>query len=275
MSQISPVSERSVRRLRHETKRRLLQVRGVSRITPKMVRITVGGDDLTGFISAAHDDHVKLFFPPPGEEKPLMPTPSPNGPIYPAGAPRPAARDYTPRRYDASANTLAIDFVLHGDGPATSWAAHAKPGQFLGVGGPRGSFIVPDDFDWYLFVGDETALPAIGRRLEELPASARVLVVAEIDDAAEEQRFTSRARVETQWLHRDGAAPGVKPLLQGALARFKLPLGEGYAWVAAEAATAKALRRVLVDERGLRKDRVKAAAYWKHGAVGVHETYDE
>ena len=89
-----------------------------------MVRITVGGDDLTGFISAAHDDHVKLFFPPPGEEKPLMPTPSPNGPIYPEGAPRPAARDYTPRRYDALANTLAIDFVLHGDGPATSWAAH-------------------------------------------------------------------------------------------------------------------------------------------------------
>jgi NADPH-dependent ferric siderophore reductase len=275
MSQISPVSERSVRRLRHETKRRLLQVRGVSRITPKMVRITVGGDDLTGFISAAHDDHVKLFFPPPGEEKPLMPTPSPNGPIYPEGAPRPAARDYTPRRYDASANALAIDFVLHGDGPATSWAAQAKPGQFLGVGGPRGSFIVPDDFDWYLFVGDETALPAIGRRLEELPASAHVLVVAEVDDAAEEQRFTSRARVETQWLHRDGAAPGVKPLLQGALAQLKLPLGEGYAWVAAEAATAKALRRVLVDERGLRKNRVKAAAYWKHGAVGVHETYDD
>jgi NADPH-dependent ferric siderophore reductase len=56
---------------------------------------------------------------------------------------------------------------------------------------------------------------------------------------------------------------------------LSLPPGEGYAWAAGEAATAKALRRHLVDERGVRKDRVKAAAYWKRGAVAVHETYDD
>ena len=160
---------RTARRVRHETKMRLLQVREVSRLTPKMVRIVVSGEALAGFISAAHDDHVKLFFPQPGQDKPVLPTPTPNGPVYPEGAPRPAARDYTPRRYDAAANTLVVDFVLHGEGPATTWAAQARPGQFLGVGGPRGSFIVPDDFDWYLLAGDETAIPAIGRRLEELP----------------------------------------------------------------------------------------------------------
>ncbi len=275
MSQTSQTKERIARRVRHETKLRLLQVRDVSPITAKMVRITVGGAELEGFVSAAHDDHVKLFFPQPGQEKPVLPTPSPNGPVYPEGAPRPAARDYTPRRYDAAANTLAIDFVLHGDGPAAAWAAQARPGQFLGVGGPRGSFIVPDDFDWYLLAGDETALPAIGRRLEELPAGTRVLVVAEVEDAGEEQRFATRARLDTLWLHRGAAAPGEKSLLQKAIADLALPPGEGYAWVAAEAATAKALRRHLVDERGLNKDRVKAAAYWKRGAAAVHETYDD
>jgi hypothetical protein len=112
-----------VRRVRHDTKLRLLEVKSVGRITPKMLRITVGGDELAGFVSAAHDDHVKLFFPQPGQAKPVLPTSSPNGPVYPADAPRPAARDYTPRRYDPTAGTLAIDFVLHGDGPATSWAA--------------------------------------------------------------------------------------------------------------------------------------------------------
>lgn len=96
-----------------------------------------------------------------------------------------------------------------------------------------------------------------------------------VADAGEEQRFTSRAQVEMRWLHRNGAAPGSQPLLQKAIAELKLPSGEGYVWVAAEAATAKALRRHLVDERGLRKDRVKAAAYWKHGAAAVHETYDD
>jgi NADPH-dependent ferric siderophore reductase len=272
-AQTSSAKERAPRRVRHETKMRLLQVREVKRLTPQMVRIVVGGDALTGFISAAHDDHVKVFFPQPGQDKPVLPKPSPNGPVYSEGAPRPAARDYTPRRYDAAANTLTIDFVLHGDGPATTWAAQARPGDFLGVGGPRGSFIVPDDFDWYLLAGDETALPAIGRRLEELPAGARAIVVVEVASAAEEQRFDTRARVETHWLHRHGA--GDQALLQKAIADLQLPPGDGYTWVAAEAGTAKALRRYLVDQRGLPKDRVKAAAYWKKGAVAVHETYDD
>jgi NADPH-dependent ferric siderophore reductase len=272
---MSPTTERTARRIRHETKRRLLEVHDVSRITPKMARIVLGGDELAGFVSAAHDDHVKLFFPRPGQDKPVLPTQTPNGPVYPEGAPQPAARDYTPRRYDVAANTLTIDFVLHGDGPAAAWATQARLGQFLGVGGPRGSFIVPDDFDWYLLAGDETALPAIGRRLEELPATTRALVVVEVADAGEEQRFNTRARLETRWLHRNGAEPGARSPLQEAIAELKLPSGEGYAWVAAEAAAAKALRRHLVDERGLRKDRVKAAAYWKQGAVAVHENYDD
>jgi len=275
MSETSQTTARVGRRVRHETKLRLLQVRDVSRPTPKMVRVVAGGGALTGFVSAAYDDHVKLFFPHPGEEKPVLPTPSPNGPVYPEGVKRPAARDYTPRRYDAAANALTLDFVLHDAGPATAWAAQAQPGHFLGVGGPRGSFIVPDDFDWYLFAGDETALPAIGRRLEELPANTRILVVAEVADKKEEQQLARRASIEVRWLHRDGAAPGTTSLLQDALAGLSLPPGEGYAWVATEAATAKALRRHLVDERGLDKERVKAAAYWKRGAVAVHETYND
>jgi NADPH-dependent ferric siderophore reductase len=278
MSQISQAPqtrERIARRVRHETKTRLLQVRDVSRVTPQMVRVVLAGEQLAGFVSAAHDDHVKLFFPHPGQDRPVLPTPSPNGPVYPEGAVRPAARDYTPRRYDAAAGTLMIDFVLHGDGPATTWAAQAQPGHYLGVGGPRGSFIVPDDFDWYLFAGDETAIPAIGRRLEELPAGTRTIAVIEIADAAEEQRFDTRTRLALHWLHRHGAEPGHHLLLQKALAELSIPSGEGYAWIAAEAATAKALRRYLIDQRRLRKDRVKAAAYWKRGAAAVHETYDD
>jgi NADPH-dependent ferric siderophore reductase len=275
MSETSQTTARVGRRVRHETKTRLLQVRDVSRLTPKMVRVVVGGDALAGFVSASYDDHVKLFFPHPGEEKPVLPTPSSNGPVYPEGVPRPAARDYTPRRYDAAANTLTLDFVLHDAGPATAWAAQAKTGHFLGVGGPRGSFVIPDDFDWYLFVGDETALPAIGRRLEELPANTRVMVVAEIAGKEEEQQFDSRAAVEVRWLYRDAAVAGTTSLLQDALAGLSLPPGEGYAWVATEAATAKALRQYLVEQRGLDKERVKAAAYWKRGAVAVHETYND
>src|ERR1700722_18612396 len=148
MSDTAQTTARVGRRVRHELKMRLLQVRDVSRLTPKMVRVVVGGEALSGFVSASYDDHVKLFFPHPGEDKPVLPTPSPNGPVYPEGIVRPPSPDYTPRRFDAAANTLTLDFVLHDAGPATAWAAQAKTGQFLGGGGPSDGLVIPAGFGW-------------------------------------------------------------------------------------------------------------------------------
>ena len=65
-------SERGVRRVRHELKLRLLQVSQVERITPGFVRVTLTGEDLAGYSSQGYDDHSKLFFPAPGEDKPLF-----------------------------------------------------------------------------------------------------------------------------------------------------------------------------------------------------------
>jgi NADPH-dependent ferric siderophore reductase len=265
-------SRHATTRVRHEPRRRLLTVQQVERITPQMARITLGGD-LAGFVSASYDDHVKVFFPLPGRNEPTLPEPGPDGTV-PEGVERSPGRDYTPRRFDA--DRLVIDFALHDAGPATSWAAQAKEGQKLAVGGPRGSFVVTDDFDWYLFVGDETALPAIGRRLEELRAGARAVVVAAVTGREEEQRFESRAAVETVWVHRPlSQATDPAPLVD-AVRGLTLPsTGDGYAWAAGESQTAKLLRRHFVDERGLNKAWVKAAGYWKQGATAIHETHND
>lgn len=259
---------RGVRRIRHELKLRRLTVTDWHDLTPKMRRITLGGAELEGFVSAAHDDHVKLFFPTP-DGRLSLPEFGPNGPVFPAG-PRSEARDYTPRRYDAAAGRLDIDFVLHGDGPASSWAANVERGQEIGVGGPRGSFVVFGRYDYYLLAGDETALPAIGRRIEELPAGARVIAVVEIADVSEEQHFASAADVELRYLHRNGAAAGTTQLLQDALESLKLPEGSGFHFVGAEAQTARDLRALLVEQRGIDPDRVKASAYWHLGIAGAH-----
>jgi NADPH-dependent ferric siderophore reductase len=199
----------------------------------------------------------------------------PDGPIFPEGAPKPEMRDYTPRRYDAAAGVLDIDFASHDAGPATTWAAGAKPGQTLGIGGPRGSFIIPTQFDWHLLVGDETALPAIGRRLEELPRDTRALVVAEIDGPAEEQKFSSAAPFEVVWVHRKTAAAGDPTLLLERLRAVKFPAGEYFAWIAAETQVARALRQYLVGERAVNKHWVKAAGYWRSGTSGVHEKIED
>ncbi|MBN9474299.1 MAG: NADPH-dependent ferric siderophore reductase [Bordetella sp. SCN 67-23] len=268
-------TERAVRRVRHELKFRLLRVRAVRKVTPRLLRVTLEGGDLAGFSSAAYDDHVKLFFPAPGQERPVVPTPGPNGMVFPEDQPRPAARDYTPRRYDAEAGELDIEFALHGDGPAAEWAQRAEAGQYLGVGGPRGSFVMEGEFDGYLLVGDETALPAIARRLEELPAGARAVVVAEVADAAEQQSFDTRADVEVRWVHRDGVAPGRPELLAQAVAELGKPRGDWYAWIAAESGVAKRVRQVLVESWQLPKEWIKAAGYWKLGAVATHDKHED
>src|SRR5690606_5189977 len=205
------MAERQVERVRHELRFRIAEVVRNERITPRMARITLTSPDFEGFRSDAYDDHVKLFFAPPGESL-AMPTPGANGLVFPEGAVRPEARDYTPRRFDRARREVVIDFVLHGDGPAASWAARAASGDTVGVGGPRASFVVRGEFDWYLLVGDETALPAIARRIEELPSGARVMAFVEVADAAERQQFETAAALELHWLLRDD--PGAPKLVE-------------------------------------------------------------
>ncbi|NNM72747.1 siderophore-interacting protein [Enterovirga aerilata] len=257
MNDLSPTNpaRHRIERVRHELKRRVLTVAKVERLVPSMVRVTLAGPDLAGFVSASYDDHVKLFFPVEGGE--------------------PAGRDYTPRRFDPARNELAIDFALHEAGPATRWASEARQGDSLTIGGPRGSFVVPDDFDWYLFVGDETALPAIGRRLEELRPGTRSIVVAEVAGPQEELALPSRSAVEAIWVHRGAAEPGTTTGLEEAVARLSLPEGEGYAWVAGEAAIARRLRRLLVEQHGQPKEWLKAAAYWTRGRADAHGAIED
>ncbi len=262
----------AARRVRHALRFRALDVRKVERITPHMVRVTLGGDDLEGFVSPGFDDHVKLFFPDPATGTLVLPAAGPDGPAWPDGG-KPVMRDYTPRRYDAKAGTLEIDFALHLAGPATRWAEQARPGQRLGVGGPRGSFIVPTGFDWHLMIGDDTALPAIARRLEELPAGAHAEVIVEVDGPADLFEFRTQADVEVTWVHREGAAADAIPLLD-ALQKLRMPSGFFHSWIGCESAHAKALRAYLVNECRANPKWVKASGYWRKGSAAAHDTHD-
>jgi len=256
------VATHESRRVRHPLVFRHVQVLEVQDITPSMRRVIFGGEELAGFSSAAADDQVKLFFPVNGEPLP-RPTMGADGLQFPEGAARPPLRDYTPRHFDAAARTLAIDFVLHGDGPAATWAATAAPGQLIGLGGPRGSMLVADDFDHYVMVGDETALPAIGRWLEELPARAHVTVLVEVADERDRQAFHSRANVQVTWMHRDGTPPGGGTLLLDALAALPLPEGDVFWWIATESRRARLIRQSLVARDGVNAEWVKATGYWQ------------
>ncbi|NUX99560.1 siderophore-interacting protein [Paraburkholderia youngii] len=268
----------AVHRVRHPLKFRLLQVKQVRALTPHLIRVTFTGDDLHDFVSASFDDHIKVFFSEPGADKPTLPQAGADGPVFPEGK-RPTARDFTPRRFDRDARELDIEFAMHDAGPAATWAAQAQVGQYLGVGGPRGSMVIPTGFDWHLLIGDDTALPAIARRLEELPAGTRVAAVIEVADPSARIEFTTQAELHLVWCYRSEAdtqtgARG-EALLHAVRDTWLPENGEGYVWAAGEAATIRAVRQHLCGERGVDKARIRAASYWKQGAVAVHETIDD
>jgi NADPH-dependent ferric siderophore reductase len=261
------------RRVRHELRFRALTVASVQDLTPTMRRIVLEGEDLDGFTSLGFDDHVKLFPVPPGQGL-ILPAVGPDGPVFPE--PRPVARDYTPRAFDAENRRLTIDFVTGHGGPATEWAEGATPGALVGVGGPRGSFIVPTAFADHVLIGDETALPAIARRLEELPAGVRAHVVVEVDDAASRLSLTSAADLTVIWVERDGRPRARSEDLEAAMdtALASVDQADAYVWIAAESTVAKILRARALS-MGFSPRAMKAAGYWRHGAVGAHEVIED
>ncbi|WP_226573409.1 siderophore-interacting protein [Acuticoccus sediminis] len=249
-----PATAPTIRRVRHELERRDLTVSAVERITPAMIRVTLEGDALATFASASPDDHVKVFVP--GDD----------------GAP--VGRDYTPRSFDTEARSLVIDFVDHDAGPAALWARQARTGDAIQVGGPRGSGVVEGVSSW-LLIGDETALPAIGRRIEELPAGTPVTSLVAVDGPAEEQTFATAAALDARWIHRPAAEAADPAPYLAALKAIEIAPGT-YVWVAAEAGVARAIRTVLLEERGLPKPWLKAAGYWAAGrADGSVKSIDD
>ena len=236
-----------VQRVRHELKRRDVTVARVEAVSPHFRSVTFAGEALADFLSASFDDHVKFMLDVPGGDRVM--------------------RDYTPRRFDAAKRELTLEFALHGEGPAADWARQAKPGDRATIGGPRGSFIIPPDYAWHLLVGDETAIPAIARRLEELPPQARVMVLVQTDDPADQRLFNRSPQTSVQWL-------GSSEQLISAVRALTLPPGEGYAWCAGEARVVAQLRNLLVAEKGHDRHAIRAAAYWKQGAVAHHENLE-
>ncbi|WP_079433841.1 siderophore-interacting protein [Zoogloea sp. LCSB751] len=239
--------ERRIQRVRHELRRREVTVAQVEQVSPGFVRVTFGGDDLADFVSLSFDDHVKFMFADPAGEV--------------------VRRDYTPLQHDAAARTLSIEFALHERGAASDWARAAQVGQLAAIGGPRGSMIIPLDYDWHLLVGDSSALPAIQRRLWELPAGARTIAVIQVDDAADRRDFASAANVDVSWV-RSGDE------LLAAVRALQLPAGSGFAWGAGETGVMRPLRELLKG-KGVAGVDMRIAAYWKHGAADFHERLDD
>lgn len=270
----------------YPTTTRWLHVLRVRDASPGMRRVTLGGEKLqahtaengypvAAFRSDGFDDEFKIMFKHPEAEAALGPEQRDGVLHWPLEDPHLVMRTYTVRRWDAEAAELDIDFVLHGVGPATSWARHAQPGDRVQIAGPRQSGGEPEGADWLLVAGDETALPAIARWLEEMPQDTKAQVFIEVGEQDHRQELVQPPGVEITWLSRDGAEAGTTTLLQDAITSAQWWEGAVFAWVAGEALSIAPIRRWLTREKQLPKEQVEVTGYWRRSEVVVSEENPE
>lgn len=254
----------------HDLKRRNLKVLRTELVAPRMQRITLGGEELAGFASLAPGDHVKIFFPDTPGGMIHAPTLIDGRPQQPEGTV--IARDYTPFAFRAEGQNgpeLDIDFVLHGDtgaqGPASEWAAKAKPGDPLIVAGPRGSIVPPEDVSELLLIADETALPAVTRWLDLYPDTPATGIFSVSDVATADYLFEYKKPGRTcEWISGEDRDDRVLTALREATITQRTLV-----FLAGEATSLIPLRRYLRRELGLSKQQVDAHGYWKRGVVNL------
>ena len=237
----------------------MAHVAGAVDLTPRMRRVTLGGDGLRSLIGQLHPaDAVKLYLPATGQAAPHTRLSD-----FSSGRKAYHIRPYTIRSFRSAAPELDIDVLLHGDSRGSVWARSVQPGDAVGLIGPRHDYHGAHGADWQVLAGDESALPAIAAILEQLPAQARATALIEVDDEAGEVPVELGANAEIRWLHRRGAPAKDSTLLEAALRGLNLPDGRGYCWVAGNSAVVHRIRHLLHHDWRLAKDQMFTMGYWR------------
>lgn len=195
------------------------------RLSPSFQRVTLAGRSLVDFAGEGYDQRINLVLPLAGTGLDGFP----QGPDWyqtwralPATRRHPV-RTYTVRAHRADRCEVDIDFVLHGGGPggdsheggpASRWAAGARPGDPLLLVGPdvrragpatAVTWAPPPDAHRLLLAGDETAVPALSAILEALPPGVAATVLLEVPYSGDALNLRVPAGVEVVWLSRAGA----------------------------------------------------------------------
>lgn len=245
----------------------VLEVLGTVWLSRSMVRIVAGGEDFADFESnGAADQHVKLHFAnpalglvPPYEMRSLR--------ALLAREDLPVSRSYTIRRHDSVAREIYIDFFVHQiNGVASAWAAGAKPGDLMVLSRPKGTFRPDASAEQHLYVGDESAIPAISAALEMLPSNAMGKVFLEVDGEEDHQEIKLPPQMRLSWIHRGEEPSATSTVLANSLRELPAVHGQVEILALGERTATQDIRRLLthwdLDQR-----RIKVSSYWRAGRI--------
>lgn len=216
-------------------------------LSPSMQAITLSAPELADFSYA------------PGQDVMLL---------VAAEGTKPVRRRYTIRSADPVNRSLTLNIVLHGQGPGERWLRTAKPGDTIEGIGPRGKIATSKSADWHLFMGDESAMPAILTMTESLPATATATLIIEVPTTDDEQELDAVASTRLSWLHRLDRQAGEPELLTAEAREVELPPGVGQLYLFGEASVVLRLREIL-GSRGIAPDQMSPKAYWGRGRANA------
>jgi NADPH-dependent ferric siderophore reductase len=233
-------------------------------LTPRMVRVVAGGPGFADLVGNGYTDkYTKVIFVKPelGLEPPYD-LPALRESLAPDDWP--VVRTYTIRSIDEAAAEIAIDFVVHGtEGVAGPWAAAARAGDVVVLGGSGGAYAPAPETGWHVLAGDESALPAITSALAAMPSDARGIVHLEVEDELDVLPLDAPAGVTVDWIYRGSSRDAGS--LAAAVADAEWPDGASVQVFAhGERESMKAIRAVLA-RRGVARDRFSLSGYWAYG----------
>lgn len=244
---------------------RRVAVTAVTALTPRLIRVTVGGPELDGLVIEQPAASVRLLLPAPGSSELVVPAWQGNEFRMPDGS-RPTIRTLTPLRLDSTLRELDLEIVVHEGGAASAWAQAARPGDEAALSGPGRGYPIDAEATGFVLGGDESAMPAITQLLEVLPADKPVHVIVEVADPAARLELPEHPAATVDWYDLPAGAPPGDCIVA---AITSTDLGPGTRiWAAGEAAAMQRIRRHLLDERNLPRSETWIRGYWKSGRAG-------
>lgn len=205
--------------------------------------------------------HVKLMLPANSDRTPVWPKPAANGTTaWPTGEDALHVRYYTIRSVNPGENSVDIDVARHAGGLISDWAESAAAGDTIGLLGPGGTER-PNQCNHVLFAGDQTALPALARMLEDLPANVSGHVIGEAASLGELETYLPKTRLV---LHALPPTRFSSEILNCAR-EMSAQCAPSFAWFAGEYKNAQEMRKLFKMEFGLGKGKQYSFTYWRKG----------
>ncbi len=228
-------------------KEHTITVTSLEKRAPHFLRVWFQADGLLTEEPATPGDWLRVWFPDPD------------------GGAKQFQRGYTIIEADNSADTFALDFVLHTPlGPASYWAANAAVGMQLTAmryGGHPFALQDPPPAG-YLLLGDLAAHPAICSLAEAIPSSSPVVIFLEKHNQADTLLpLPEGENITAHWVESLPDGQALAQAISGG------DWADWYVWVTAETVATRRAKTLLMQNFEFNRSSLHAQAYWVRGRV--------